>query len=125
VFEHMTEREAGQTSTSSAVGRKSSLSSSGILMQKLGVPSARLHMFHVADGGVSDKGGPEGLGQGIFERGLRTISNDVGAREQLGKLVGLLEEGLSDSGAARKGVKKMTPGCLFVRAVAGLVGTAL
>jgi len=125
VFEHMTEREVGHAATMGAAGRKSALSSSGILMQKLGVPSARLQMFHVADGGASDKGGPEGLGQGIFERGLCAISNDAAAREQLGVLVGLLEEGLSDSGVTRKGAKKMTPGCLFVRAVAGLVGNAL
>ena len=42
------------------------------------------------------RGGAEALGQNIFERGLRTISNDVAAREQLRKLVALLEEGLSD-----------------------------
>ena len=125
VFEHMTEREVGHAATMGTAGRKSALSSSGILMQKLGVPSARLQMFHVADGGASDKGGPEGLGQGIFKRGLCAISNDAAAREQLGVLVGLLEEGLSDSGVTRKGAKKMTPGCLFVRAVAGLVGNAL
>ena len=74
---------------------------------------------------ISRARGPEGLGQGIFERGLCAISNDAAAREQLGVLVGLLEEGLSDSGVTRKGAKKMTPGCLFVRVVAGLVGNAL
>ena len=124
VFEHVSERELAQPAAAGAAARKSSLSSSGVLMKALGVPTPRLQMFHVADTGLSEKGGAEALGQNIFERGLRTISNDVAAREQLGKLVALLEEGLSDSGV-RKGVKKMTPGCLFVRAVAGLVGTAL
>jgi hypothetical protein len=57
--------------------------------------------------------------------GTCAISNDAAAREQLGVLVGLLEEGLSDSGVTQKGAKKMTPGCLFVRVVAGLVGNAL
>jgi hypothetical protein len=130
VSEHMEGREGGQhAAASGAAGRmrSSSLSSSGVLMQKLGLPVAttRLQMFHVADAGSSYKGGPEALGQSIFERGLRTISNDAAARQQLVDLVALLEEGLADAGAVRKGGKRMTPGCLFVRAVAELVGTAL
>jgi hypothetical protein len=130
VSEHMEGREGGQhAAASGAAGRmrSSSLSSSGVLMQKLGLPVAttRLQMFHVADAGNSYKGGPEALGQSIFERGLRTISNDAAARQQLVDLVALLEEGLADAGAVRKGGKRMTPGCLFVRAVAELVGTAL
>jgi hypothetical protein len=62
-------------------------------------PVTRLQMFHVADAGSSYKGGPEALGQSIFERGLRTISNDAAARQQLVDLVAMLEEGLADAGA--------------------------
>jgi hypothetical protein len=74
-------------------------------MQKLGLPVAttRLQMFHVADAGSSYKGGPEALGQSIFERGLRTISNDAAARQQLVDLVALLEEGLADAGGGAEG----------------------
>ena len=102
--------------------RKSSLSSSGVLRQQLGLQNARFQMFHVADGG-SDKAGSEVLGQNIFERGLRSITNDPAARAQLLKVYELLEEGLSvtDSG---DDPFMATPGCLFVRTVAGLVGTA-
>ena len=102
--------------------RKSSLSSSGVLRQQLGLQTARFQMFHMADGG-SDKAGSEVLGQNIFERGLRSITNDPAARAQLLKVYELLEEGLSvtDSG---DDPFMATPGCLFVRTVAGLVGTA-
>jgi hypothetical protein len=56
VSEHMEGREGGQhVASSGAAGRmrSSSLSSSGVLMQKLGLPVAttRLQMFHVADAG--------------------------------------------------------------------------
>jgi hypothetical protein len=55
-------REGGQHAAASGVAgrmRSSSLSSSGVLMQKLGLPVAttRLQMFHVADAGNSYKGG--------------------------------------------------------------------
>ena len=128
VLEHSTARGSGARGAAQSdvdqgtTGRKSSLSSSGVLRQQLGLQNARFQMFHVADGG-SDKVGSEVLGQNIFERGLRSITNDPAARAQLLKVYELLEEGLSvtDSG---DDPFMATPGCLFVRTVAGLVGTA-
>ena len=129
VLEHSTARGSGARGAAQSdvdqgsTRRKSSLSSSGVLRQQLGLPSARFQMFHMADGGGSDKAGSEVLGQNIFERGLRSITNDPAARAQLVKVYELLEEGLSvtDSG---DDPFMATPGCLFVRTVAGLVGTA-
>ena len=128
VLEHSTARGSGARGAAQSdvdqgsTRRKSSLSSSGVLRQQLGLQNARFQMFHVADGG-SDKVGSEVLGQNIFERGLRSITNDPAARAQLLKVYELLEEGLSvtDSG---DDPFMATPGCLFVRTVAGLVGTA-
>jgi hypothetical protein len=128
VLEHSTVRNGAQGAVQGDVDQGSrrrsvSLSASGALRQQLGVPSTRFQMFHMGDGGMPDKAGSEVLGQNIFERGLRTITNDPAARAQLVKVYELLEEGLSEP-ASGDDPFVANPGCLFVRTVAGMVGTA-
>ena len=128
VLEHSTVRSGAQGAVQGDVDQGSrrrsvSLSASGALRQQLGVPSTRFQMFHMGDGGMPDKAGSEVLGQNIFERGLRTITNDPAARAQLVKVYELLEEGLSEP-ASGDDPFVANPGCLFVRTVAGMVGTA-
>ena len=116
---------ARHETTHGSAGRASSLGSSGVLAQQMGVAGSMFPVFHMrGSGGQHEAGGPEALGQNIFESGLRVISNSDSDRAELIKAYAMLESGVAAGSSDLEDVYMLSEGCLFVRKVAGLVGTA-
>ena len=133
VSEHATARGAGAKGVvrddSVASGRASALGSSGSLAHKMGVHGFMMDNFPVfqfrGSGGQMEAGGPEQLGQNIFERGLRVICNSDADRAELVQVYAMLESGVAASSSDLDDVySSFSEGCHFVRRVAGLVGAA-
>ena len=135
VSDHSAARGAGHGSgvagaarhetTHASAGRASSLGSSGVLAQQMGVAGSMFPVFHMrGSGGQHEAGGPEALGQNVFESGLRVISNSDSDRAELIKAYAMLESGVAAGSSDLEDVYMLSEGCLFVRKVAGLVGTA-
>jgi hypothetical protein len=96
-----------------------------VLAQQMGVAGSMFPVFHMrGSGGQHEAGGPEALGQNIFESGLRVISNSDSDRAELIKAYAMLESGVAAGSSDLEDVYMLSEGCLFVRKVAGLVGMA-